>query len=187
MRQITGIIIHAAATRPNWMAGQSTAAKVAEIRRWHVEDNGWADIGYHYLIDRDGTTLQGRSIDRDGAHVRGHNAGTIGICLFGGHGSSENDDFPEHFTEEQDEALRELLAQLQEDYGPVPVTGHNEYAAKACPGFQVAAWLAAEPLADAPQPVPATDELAALRADRDRLRWRIASMRDLAIRALEGN
>lgn len=142
MRKITGIIIHCSATKPDWMAGASADAKRDEIRRWHVEGNGWSDIGYHYLIDRNGTIVEGRPIERDGAHVKGHNKGTIGICLLGGHGSSENDAFADNFTEAQDLALRGLIDLMQKAYGKVPVTGHNEYAAKACPGFRVSRWLA---------------------------------------------
>jgi N-acetylmuramoyl-L-alanine amidase len=142
MRQITEAIVHCTATRPEWWASRTTSQKVREIRRWHVEDRGWSDIGYHYLIDRNGTVAEGRPIERDGAHVRGHNRGTIGISLFGGHGSNENDAFEDHFTPEQDAALRKLLAQLQDRYGFTKVSGHNEYAAKACPGFRVNRWLA---------------------------------------------
>lgn len=142
MRKITEAIVHCTATRPDWWASRSTSQKVKEIRRWHVEDRGWSDIGYHYLIDRDGTVALGRSMERDGAHVQGHNAGTIGISLFGGHGSSENDPFEANFTPEQDKALRELLADLKQKYGFTKVTGHNEYAAKACPGFNVGRWYA---------------------------------------------
>lgn len=145
MRNITGIIVHCTATRPEWWEGRATADKVQEIRRWHVDQNGWSDIGYHYLIDRDGKIAEGRPMSRDGAHVRGHNRGTIGISLFGGHGSSENDAFSDNFTPEQDKALRGLIADLKRQYGDVPVTGHNEYAAKACPGFRVARWLERKP------------------------------------------
>lgn len=141
MRQITGAIIHCTATRPDFMPGASTEDRVTEIRRWHVQGNGWADIGYHFLIDRDGTVYPGRAIERDGAHVRGHNRGTIGISLFGGHGSSETDQFADNFTPEQEAALRKLLRDLRGKYGPVPVTGHNQYSRKACPGFNVPAWL----------------------------------------------
>ena len=163
MRKITGIIIHCTATRPRWWDGKSTSAKVAEIRRWHVEDRGWSDIGYHFLIDRDGTVAKGRSITRDGAHVRGRNAGTIGISLFGGHGSNENDQFSDNFTPEQDRALRQLISDLHKEYGPVLVTGHNEYAAKACPGFTVHEWMqsskrpVAKPEPDAPKAPPAKE------------------------------
>jgi len=108
---------------------------VAEIKRWHVEKpptgRGWKDIGYHYLIDRDGTIAAGRHVSITGAHVQGHNTGTIGISLFGGHGSAETDSFAEHFTAAQDKALRSLISDLHKRYGNVPVTGHNQYAAKA--------------------------------------------------------
>lgn len=142
MRKITGIIIHCTATRPEWWASRTTNQKVAEIKRWHVEDRKWSDIGYHFLIDRNGNLAKGRAITRDGAHVRGHNKGTIGISLFGGHGSAETDAFADNFTPAQEVALRGLLDELTAKYGPVPITGHNEYAAKACPGFSVSKWLA---------------------------------------------
>ena len=142
MRKLTEIIVHCTATRPDFMAGQSTAAKVAEIKRWHVQDNGWSDIGYHYLIDRDGTVATGRPIERDGAHVQGHNAGTIGISLFGGHGSAETDAFAENFTPDQERALAGLIDKLRAKYGNLALSGHNQYAAKACPGFNVPSWWA---------------------------------------------
>lgn len=145
MRPISEIIIHCTATMPNWRAGSKTSAKVSEVRRWH-KDRGWSDIGYHYLIDRDGTIAKGRPIERVGAHVRGHNKGTIGVALFGGHGSSENDHFADNYTPEQDAALRRLLAELQTDYGPgLKISAHHDYAAKACPGFRVDRWLARKP------------------------------------------
>ena len=182
MRTITETIVHATATRANWMDGYPTGAKVAEVKRWHVQDNGWSDIGYHFLIDRDGTVATGRPIERTGAHVKGHNTGTVGVSLFGGHGSAETDAFSEHFTEAQDAALRELLADLDATYGPgLKISGHNEYAAKACPGFNVAKWLAgALPPVDAD---PATDPDYTAAA---KLRWRLAEIRDAADRALAG-
>lgn len=145
MRPINEIIVHCSATRADWMAGQPTSAKVAEIRRWHVKDRGWRDIGYHYLIDRDGTIATGRPVDQVGAHVAGHNTGTVGVCLIGGHGSNENDQFSDHFTARQDEELRRLLKDLQQRFGIKKITGHNQYAAKACPGFRVSEWLAQKP------------------------------------------
>lgn len=146
MRHINEIVVHCAATRPAWWATRTLNQKVKEIRRWHVEDRGWSDIGYHYLIDRDGKVAEGRSLSRTGAHVRGHNTGSIGICLFGGHGSNENDAFSENFTPEQDRALRKLIADLRTRFPTIrKISGHNEYAAKACPGFRVSQWLATGP------------------------------------------
>lgn len=141
MRPLNEIIVHCTATHPDFMESRKMADKVAEIRRWHVEGRGWSDIGYHYLIDRDGSVMEGRPIERTGAHVKGHNTGTIGVSLFGGHGSSENDRFEDNFTPAQDFALRQLLHKLQRQYGIKKVTGHNQYAAKACPGFNVPRWL----------------------------------------------
>jgi len=141
MRLITEIIVHCTATRPDWWDGKRTSDKVREIKRWHVRDRGWSDIGYHFLIDRDGTVAKGRDIARDGAHVQGRNKGTIGISLFGGHGSAETDKFSDHYTKEQEAALRNLISDLHKQFGKVPVTGHNQYAAKACPGFNVPKWF----------------------------------------------
>jgi N-acetylmuramoyl-L-alanine amidase len=154
MRPVSEIIIHCSATRPEWLAARPTAEKVAEIRRWHIDDRGWKDIGYHYLIDRNGTVATGRPVEQVGAHVAGHNTGTIGVCLIGGHGSSETDRFEWHFTAAQDKALRVLLADLKRQHkGIVKISGHNQYAAKACPGFYVPTWYlkAAEPVQ---KPVP---------------------------------
>jgi hypothetical protein len=151
MRDITDIIIHCTATRPNWMQGRALTDKVAEIRHWHVDDRGFADIGYHYLIDRDGTVAEGRPVERPGAHTYGHNANSIGIALIGGHGGGANDQFFDHFTPAQDRALRDVITQLEGQFGPARLSGHNEYAAKACPCFKVRDWFAAR----APRTSPA--------------------------------
>ena len=140
-KPVDTIFVHCAATRPKWWADKPAQAKTDEIRRWHVEDNGWRDIGYHYVIDRDGTVTEGRPLGDIGAHVFGHNTGSIGICLMGGHGSNENDRFHDHFTSAQDEALRTLIEELKEEAPIKYVRGHNEVAAKACPGFKVSRWL----------------------------------------------
>lgn len=144
MRPINEIIIHCTATQANWWHDRKTSQKVAEVKLWHTRDRGWKDIGYHYLIDRDGTVAMGRPLDQIGAHVSGHNTGTIGISLFGGHGSNEKDQFSDHFTKAQDVALRGLIAKLRAEYPAIKkISGHNQYAAKACPGFTVAQWLGA--------------------------------------------
>lgn len=145
MRAINHLIIHCTATRADWRAGSKTSAKVSEVRKWH-KDRGWSDIGYHYLIDRDGTVATGRPVERTGAHVKGKNTGSIGIALFGGHGSSENDAFEDNFTLSQDRALRGLIDKLQSQYpNATKISGHNEFAAKACPGFRVDRWLKGNP------------------------------------------
>lgn len=170
MRPIDEAIVHCTATRADWWEGRSTADKTREVRRWHVQGNGWSDIGYHYLIDRDGTVIEGRPIERIGAHVRGHNTGTVGISLYGGHGGASTDNFADHFTPEQDAALRQLLTDLGERFPIKRITGHNRYSAKACPCFDVTEWLKEAPTRTAapsvaPNPAqPAPSPFAALAA-----------------------
>ena len=59
MREIDEIIIHATATNPSWMTDKPVEDVVAEIRRWHVEERKWSDIGYHAVIHRDGSVGYG--------------------------------------------------------------------------------------------------------------------------------
>ena len=142
MRMINEIFVHCTATRPEWWADRRPSEKVAEVRRWHTQDRGWSDVGYHYLIDLDGTVVEGRPIEKAGAHVKGHNANSVGISLFGGHGSDQYDKFEDNFTPAQDRALRKLIAQLRMEYPSITkVRGHNEVSPKMCPGFQVNKWL----------------------------------------------
>ena len=56
---------------------------LAEVQRAHHEDRGWADVGYHFMIDKDGTIYEGRDLTVRGAHVSGYNTGSAGVCLFG--------------------------------------------------------------------------------------------------------
>lgn len=142
MRKITEVIIHCSATPPDWMHGNTAAAKAKEIKRWHVQDNGWSDIGYHHLIDRDGQVVLGRPIERAGAHTQGHNSNSVGVCLIGAHGASADDRFDDHFTPAQREAMHRVVDSLQTRFGPLKVSGHNQYANKGCPGFRVAAEFA---------------------------------------------
>ena len=149
MRHINEIIIHCTATRPDWRAGQRTSTKVREVKRWHVDPKpkgrGWSDIGYHYLIDRDGTVAKGRPVERAGAHVKGHNANSIGISLFGGTGGTASDQFQDNFTEDQELALAALIVDLREQFPTIDkVAGHNQYALKACPTFAVPDWTAGQ-------------------------------------------
>lgn len=137
---IREITVHCSATPPDWMAGQSLSAQREEIRRWHLA-RGWRDIGYHWLIGRDGKVLPGRLETEIGAGVEGRNAGVIHICLIGGHGSAETDRFDRHFTPAQDVTLRGLIQGIGMRTRIARISGHNEFAAKACPGFTVSRWL----------------------------------------------
>lgn len=134
------IIIHCAATRPNWMDRQPLREQIAEIRAWHRE-RGWRDIGYHWIIGRDGSMLPGRPETEIGAHVAGRNSGTIGICLIGGFGSATTDRFSDHFTAQQGITLEQQIQAISMRTPITRISGHNEYAAKACPGFNVTRWL----------------------------------------------
>jgi N-acetylmuramoyl-L-alanine amidase len=142
MRPLNEIIIHCTDTPAHWWESKSAREKVAEVRRWHVKERGWSDIGYHFLVDRDGTVVTGRPLEKVGAHVKGHNLGTIGISLFGGYGGAATDAFDDHFTLDQEEALRKLIAKLKKDHPTITkVSGHNQYASKACPCFSVPNWI----------------------------------------------
>tara|TARA_R110000823_G_scaffold293075_1_gene411885 strand:- start:470 stop:892 length:423 start_codon:yes stop_codon:yes gene_type:complete len=132
MRKIDSIILHCSATRE----GQDVS--VETIREWHIK-RGWSDIGYHYVIYLDGSVHEGRPVERMGAHCKGKNKGTIGICYIGGveaDGKTPKDTM----TEEQDTAMVNLILAIREkyrDYGKIRINGHNEFAAKACPSFSV--------------------------------------------------
>lgn len=127
MRAINKIIIHCSYTKPDMDIG------VAEIRDWHVNDNGWSDIGYHHVIRRDGTIEPGRDEARSGAHCKGHNHDSIGVCLVGG---MSEDGKPEcNYTLRQWRALDELIYDIQTRYPSATVHGHNEFSEKPCPVF----------------------------------------------------
>lgn len=138
---IEEIVVHCSATSPNWMGNATFADQVAEVRRWHMEDRGWKDIGYHWLISRDGQLMPGRAETTIGAGVEGHNQGVIHICLIGGGGSAETDAFSRNFTPSQEVTLRQQLQAIGMRTRIRRISGHNEWAAKACPGFNVPKWL----------------------------------------------
>lgn len=126
------LTIHCSATPP------SSKCDINTIRRWHVEDNGWSDIGYHYVIERDGSIKEGRPLSRTGAHTYGHNKDNIGICLVGGVDSQMKPE--DNFTNVQWDALRYLISYLASIYGikEENIKGHRDWGAnKACPSFDV--------------------------------------------------
>lgn len=130
MRKITKIILHCSATP------EGKDYTVAQIRDWHVRGNGWNDIGYHYVIYRDGTIHKGRPVEQAGAHTKGHNANSIGVCYIGGC-AADGKTPKDTRTPEQNRALHELVAQLQQQYPGATVHCHNEFANKACPSFKI--------------------------------------------------
>ena len=132
MRKINEIILHCAATP------EGKDFTVADIRRWHLK-NGWRDIGYHYVIYRDGTIHLGRPLDQIGAHTTNHNSNSIGICYIGGC-AADGKTPKDTRTQEQKEAMYTLCKVLCDTLGIKKISGHREYAAKACPSFDVQAW-----------------------------------------------
>src|SRR5690606_18013952 len=109
---------------------------VDDIRSWHKQ-RGFSDIGYHYVVYRDGRVMLGRPIGQIGAHVEGHNTGTIGICYIGGM-TADSKTAKDTRTEAQRSSLLWLTSQLARKFRNVTkITGHNQYAAKACPSFDV--------------------------------------------------
>ena len=131
-RKIDKIIIHCSATR------EGQHIDVDTIRDWHVNGRGWSDVGYHYVIYLDGTVHPGRPVERSGAHTKGQNSNSIGICYIGGvetDGKTPKDTR----TPEQKAALDNLLFVLTDIFANTTIHGHNEFAAKACPSFDVQA------------------------------------------------
>lgn len=128
------IVVHCSQTPASMDVG------VAEIRAWHVKERHWRDIGYHYVIRRDGTVEMGRPTWAVGAHVEGENLHTVGVCLVGG-GDGEGG-WEDNFTPEQWQSLERTVASLMRRYGTgVAVKGHRDYPTpKQCPSFDVGAW-----------------------------------------------
>ena len=128
MRDINKIILHCSAT-PEYRD-----VSVKDIRQWHL-DRGWSDIGYHYVIELDGTIKEGRPLERQGAHVRGLNKNSIGICYIGG---CDEDMRPKDTrTIAQKISLEYLITELMNAHINSTLHGHNEFSSKACPSFDV--------------------------------------------------
>jgi len=104
---------------------------VSDIRKWHVEERGWSDIGYHYIILLDGTIEIGRDINTRGAHVKDYNTGNIGICYIGGENGTDTR------TIEQKASLVHLICTLKRIYKGINVLGHRDFpnVTKKCPGY----------------------------------------------------
>jgi N-acetylmuramoyl-L-alanine amidase len=124
---ISSIVVHCSAS-PH---GRGDDAET--IHKWHLA-NGWAGIGYHYVILEDGEVQAGRPDYWQGAHVRGHNKGSLGICLMGRGGDA---------TDDQMNALRLLVMGLTHRYKGAEPCGHSDLdplGKPDCPGFNVKEW-----------------------------------------------
>ncbi len=133
---ITKLAVHCSASPPN------VYVDAAVIDRWHRQ-KGWFKIGYHYVIKRDGTVETGRKEEEIGAHVEGHNTGSLGICVVGGVNAKGKAEA--NFTPEQYASLERLLKDLLKKYPKAEILGHRDFPGvkKDCPSFDVKAWWAA--------------------------------------------
>jgi N-acetylmuramoyl-L-alanine amidase len=143
VKKVSEIVIHCSATSPSADIG------AFEINAMHMK-KGWRGIGYHKVIRRDGTIENGRKLDDDefiealeiGAHARGHNAHSVGICLIGGVKSDGvTPDF--NYTRRQLHSLYALLFDMIGQFPGAEILGHRDLpnVKKACPCFDVRAWL----------------------------------------------
>ena len=128
MRKLDRIILHCTATP------EGRHVDVDTIRVWH-KARGWSDVGYHFVIYIDGSVHAGRAVEKTGAHVSGHNATTIGVVYVGGTDAAGK--AKDTMNAAQETAFVNLVKHLRDQFGPLTLHGHNEYAAKACPSFKV--------------------------------------------------
>lgn len=127
-RNITEIIVHCSATP------EGKDFTTAQIREWHLA-RGFSDIGYHYVIYRDGSIHAGRAESKIGAHCVGHNSNSIGVCYIGGEVADGSHVPKDTRTPAQKAALVKLLKELKAKYPKSTIHGHREFANKACPSF----------------------------------------------------
>ena len=126
-RYINEIIVHCSAT------AEGKDFTVADIKKWHLA-RGFSDIGYHYVIYRDGSINKGRDESKIGAHCTGHNSHSIGVCYIGGC-ASDGKTPKDTRTAAQKAALVKLLKELRAKYPKAVIHSHRDFAAKACPSF----------------------------------------------------
>ncbi|WP_026379377.1 N-acetylmuramoyl-L-alanine amidase [Afifella pfennigii] len=131
MRPINEIIVHCTATP------EGRRVTVKEIDAWH-RARGWSGIGYHRVVHLDGKVEDGRPIAKIGAHVAGHNTGTIGLVYVGGV-ETDGKTATDTRTPAQREALVSELQRLVALFKIRKISGHRDYAAKACPSFDATA------------------------------------------------
>ena len=142
MRDINLIVIHCTATEGG------VDYDVAQVRKWHMEGRSFRDIGYHFLIHLDGEIERGRPWDTPGAHAKGYNNNSIGICYVGGLSKGKPSDTR---TVAQIHSLRAAVGMLKAQYPMIDVVGHRDLSVdlngdgmitesewmKACPCFEV--------------------------------------------------
>tara|TARA_R100000734_G_C3309948_1_gene100689 strand:- start:260 stop:700 length:441 start_codon:yes stop_codon:yes gene_type:complete len=132
MREIDKIVVHCSATP------EGRPVSVEEIDSWH-KARGWSGCGYHYIVQLDGTINPGRPVERSGAHVKGHNKSSIGICYIGGVESEKGPDgnwvAKDTRTDKQILSLKYLVGYLCASYPGAEVYGHCDFSEKKCPSY----------------------------------------------------
>lgn len=126
-RNIKELIVHCSATP------EGKDFTVSQIKQWHLQ-RGFSDIGYHYIIYRDGSIHIGRDESVIGAHCTGHNTNSIGVCYIGGV-ATDGKTPKDTRTAEQKKSLVKLLKELRVKYPQASIHGHRDFANKACPSF----------------------------------------------------
>ena len=102
-----------------------------QIRDYHVRVNKWADIGYHYVIEGDGSLHIGRPMPAMGAHARGINSESVGVCVVG-----DNTRDGQGWTPAQVATLRKVVDAYRRHFPEIDIVGHGQSPgqATACPG-----------------------------------------------------
>lgn len=126
-RSIKELIVHCSAT------SEGKDYSVDTIRQWHLQ-RGFSDIGYHYVVYRDGSIHIGRDESIIGAHCTGHNTNSIGVCYIGGC-ASDGKTPKDTRTTKQKQSLVKLLKELKTKYPQASIHSHKDFANKACPSF----------------------------------------------------
>ena len=136
-RRIDEIIVHCTATP------EGRDMTVEQIRQDHIKNNHWSDIGYQYVVYRDGTVHLGRDVDISGAHAEGHNSHSIGVVYVGGVENRPGVPYAQlkakdTRTEQQKASLLALLMGLRKLYPKARIIGHRDVDThgKACPSFK---------------------------------------------------
>lgn len=137
-RHVDQIILHCTATP------EGEEFSNAQIKAGHLA-RGFSDIGYHYVIGLNGEVRRGRNEAISGAHCTGHNTRSVGVCYVGGCPPRAVPEWQykskDTRTSSQKTALLRVVKELLGRYPGATVHGHNEFANKACPSFNVKTWL----------------------------------------------